>query len=68
MHPGKAISFDPETVQQLELILHKAWQSIPSERRQHTTRGHIAQRIIKLAAQGVRDPERLRAYAVLESP
>jgi hypothetical protein len=57
-------SFDPETVHQLEGILDQAWACLPSERREHTTKSHLAQRILRLAAEGERDPTRLRTYAV----
>lgn len=67
INPRKATSFDPETVQKLETILDEAWRSLSPERRQRTTKSHIAQRIIQHAAQGERDPVRLRACATLSS-
>jgi hypothetical protein len=64
MSPRGLPSFDAETVRQLEDILERAWESLPSERREHTTKSHVAQRILRLAAEGERDPAQLHAYAV----
>lgn len=57
-------SFDPETVHQLEAVLDRAWASLSPHERGHTTKSHMAQRILNLAAQGERDLGRLHAYAV----
>jgi hypothetical protein len=57
-------SFDHETVQRLELLVEEAWQALPIVRRQCITKSHLAQRIIKLADQGVRDPDELLSYAL----
>jgi hypothetical protein len=66
MSSRNEISFDPQTVRRLEEVLDDVWRSLSSERRRNTTKSHIAQRIIALAAQGMRDPDRLRAFAVSE--
>jgi hypothetical protein len=57
-------SFDPETVTLLRSVLDAAWDDLPSEQRALTSRTHMAERMLLLAAQGERDPGRLRASAV----
>ena len=57
-------SFDPETIKLLKAALDQAWLSLSSGQQAHTTKSYIAQRILKLAAQGERDPVRLRSYAL----
>ncbi len=57
-------SFDPETIKLLKAALDQAWLSLSSGQQAHTTKSYIAQRILKIAAQGERDPVRLRSYAL----
>jgi hypothetical protein len=66
MDARKAILFDPETVLTLDRLVDEAWQSLSAERRERTTKNDVAQRLIRRAAWGVRDPARLRAYAAME--
>ena len=61
---GEGGSFDPETIQLLRAALDQAWLSLSPGQQAHTTKSFIAQRILKLAAQGERDPVRLRGYAL----
>lgn len=56
-------SFDPETITLLRAALDHAWLSLSPEQQARTTKSYLAQRILKLAAEGERDPARLRAYA-----
>jgi hypothetical protein len=65
MTPVGQISFDPETIQTLKLALDEAWAALPADAKTFTTKSVLAQRILKLAAQGERDPVRLRARAIL---
>lgn len=67
MDSHRTPSFDQETVQRLELLVDEAWQALPNARRQCTTKSHLAQRIVRLAAQGVRDPDELVSYALNEA-
>lgn len=60
-------AFDPETIQTLRLALDQAWDSLPADERPFTSKSLLAQRILTLAAQGERDPARLRACAILSS-
>jgi hypothetical protein len=58
------ICFDPETVALLRTTLDRAWESLPPSQRAVTSQSILAERILKAAAQGERDPDRLRARAV----
>jgi hypothetical protein len=59
--------FDPVTVALLRTTLDRAWASLPASHRAVTSRSILAERILKAARQGERDPDRLRALAVSES-
>lgn len=57
-------SFDPETVTLLREILDDAWASLPPEQQATMQKTALAVRILKSAAQGERDRERLRDAAL----
>jgi len=56
--------FDAETVAILRATLDRAWASLPPSQRVRTSRSVLAERILKAAAKGERDTDRLRAYAL----
>jgi hypothetical protein len=58
--------FDPATVALLRTILDHAWASLPPSEQARTSRSVLAERILKAASQGERDPERLRIRAISE--
>jgi hypothetical protein len=58
------ICFDPDTVALLRTTLDRAWDSLPAGRKAVTSRSILAERILKAAAEGERDPDRLRARAI----
>jgi hypothetical protein len=58
------VYFDPETIALLRTTLARTWASLPEARQAATTRSILAERILKAAAEGERDPERLRIKAV----
>jgi hypothetical protein len=58
--------FDPHTVSLLRVILDRAWTSLPPSQQAGTSRSVLAERILRAAARGERDPERLRAHALSE--
>jgi hypothetical protein len=60
--------FDPETIALLRTTLDRAWESLPQSRKAGVSRSLLAERILKAAARGERDPERLRALALYERP
>ncbi|WP_044591476.1 hypothetical protein [Bradyrhizobium sp. LTSPM299] len=56
--------YDPETLMILRKVLDDAWASLPDGSRSETLKSEMAQRILKQAADGVRDPASLRASAL----
>jgi len=58
-------SFDPETLSLLRQTLDDAWKSLTPVQRATTSRTVLAERILKLAAKGERNPERLRDEALM---
>jgi hypothetical protein len=58
--------FDPETLAFLKTVFEEACDLFPPHKRTHEMRSAIAVRILTCAAQGERNPARLRAYAVEE--
>jgi len=59
--------FDPETLSLLRNILDKAWATLPDASRSDAVKSEMAQHILKQAADGVRDPVRLRASALVRA-
>ncbi len=59
-----ATHFDPETISFLKRTLDDAWDCLPPERQATVLKTMLAERILKSAAQGERDRERL-LYAAL---
>ena len=57
-------SYDPETIELMRTVLDEAWGLLEPKQRAFTNKTEIAVRILRLAAQGVRDPVRLRTYAL----
>jgi hypothetical protein len=58
------MSFDPETISLLRKTLDDAWERLGPEQRALTSRTLLAERILKSAAKGERNPERLRDAAL----
>jgi hypothetical protein len=59
--------FDPDTIALLRITLDRAWAGLPPGQQASTSRSLLAERILKAAAQGERDPDRLRARATEDS-
>lgn len=57
--------YDPETLIILRKVLDEAWAALPDGSKSNTPKSEMAQRILKQAANGVRDPIRLRASALV---
>ena len=64
MDEKKPAYFDLKTVATLREALEDAWFCLPPEKRATTSRTLLAEPMLKLAAQGERDPDRLREYAL----
>jgi hypothetical protein len=62
-----AMYFDRETVDMLRTTLDRAWASIPPAQQASMSRSVLAERILKAAAEGERDPDRLRTLALTEN-
>jgi hypothetical protein len=59
--------YDPETLILLRKVLDEAWASLPDGSKSETLKSEMAQHILKRAADGVRDPVRLRASALVRA-
>lgn len=57
-------SFDPETLALLKSVFNQACALLPQHRRKTETQSTIAIRILQLAAEGERDPNRLLSHAL----
>ena len=64
MDSKKPVRFDPETVSLLRETLDNAWGGLRPEQRAITSRTLLAEGILKSAAKGERNPERLRDAAL----
>ena len=58
-------AYDPETIQILKSVLDTTWASLLPDEQDKTTKSALAGRLLKAAANGERDPVRLRARAVI---
>lgn len=58
--------FDPETVTVLREILDEAWSRLPPERQATMQKTALAERILKSAARGERNRDRLRDAALTD--
>ena len=58
-------AYDPETLNVLRSALDQAWALLPDERKAVTFKADMADRILKRAAEGERDPVKLRVAALI---
>lgn len=58
-------AFDPQTIKLLQSVLDEVWASLLPEQQAQVSRVTLARRILKAAANGERDPVRLRAHALI---
>jgi hypothetical protein len=63
MSVERSAFFDPPTLAMLRNVLDDAWSRLPAGQTQ-VTRSLLAQRILRAAKAGERDPARLRARAI----
>jgi hypothetical protein len=59
-------AFDPETLAILRAVFDEACLALPSGQHTSSMRSTLAERILRKAGEGERDPIRLRAYALTE--
>jgi hypothetical protein len=65
MTQGSGATFDPETIVLLKKVLAEAERALPMRRRSSEARVKLATGILKAAANGERDPSRLRAAGLV---
>ena len=65
MEDTRVAFFDPETVAMLREVLDDTWSRLPAGQT-NVTRSFLAERILKAAKAGERDPAKLRARAITE--
>jgi hypothetical protein len=65
MNGNQSAYFDLDTVALLRETLDDAWASLRPDQRAGISRTILAERILKCAAQGERDPERLFQAALM---
>ena len=58
--------YDPETLNVMRTALDEAWTLLPDDRKSKISKSAMAQRILKQAAEGVRDPVSLRTSALVD--
>jgi hypothetical protein len=63
--PTASGPFDPETLALLKAVFEEAYALLPPHKRTHEMRSALAVRILKCAANGERNPTRLRAFALV---
>ena len=66
MDGKEPVHFDPETVTLLRETLDDAWDCVRPQQQATMLKTTLAERILKSAAQGERDRERLRDAALME--
>jgi hypothetical protein len=59
-----AAHFDSETITLMKMALDDAWDCLPPEVQATVLKTTLAERILKFAAEGERDPKRLRDAAL----
>jgi hypothetical protein len=65
MEGTRVVFFDPETIAMLRGVLDDAWSRLPAGQT-NVTRSLLAERILKAARNGERDPVRLRTGAIAD--
>ena len=65
MDSNEPAYFDLDTVLLLRETLEDAWACLPAQQRATMSKTLLAERILKAAAAGERDPERLRDAALM---
>jgi hypothetical protein len=64
MKAAEGGSFDPETIELMRTALDEAWMALPPDTRAGLSKAFLAEGILRAAAQGERNPVRLRACAL----
>jgi len=59
--------YDPETIAVMKSVLEDSWASLRPDQQRASLKTDLAQRILAAAANGERDPTRLREEALAKS-
>ena len=62
VNPGRI--YDPETIELLRTVLDDAWACLLPAQQASFSKTFLAERLLRAAARGERDPEQLRARAL----
>jgi hypothetical protein len=65
MKNTEGMRFDPETIEVLKTALEDTWASLTPHQQRVLLKTQLAERILAAAADGERDPGRLRALAMV---
>jgi len=65
MEQPVGVCFAPETIELLQKVLDEAWDALSESRQQKIVKAEVAERILTAAGLGERDPERLKAIALM---
>ena len=60
-------AFDPLTVELMQVALSEAWRWVPKKKRTPALHANMAAKLLRAAADGERDPKRLKAVALGDS-
>ena len=63
--PQHNVVFDPETIELLRQCLEKAWSQLEPGQQTRVSKTGLAERILKAASNGERDPTRLQSRALI---
>jgi hypothetical protein len=64
---GKSTVYDAETVRLLGTVLDEAWDALQPHHRNQTGKARLAECVLKQAANGERNPGRLRSKAIADA-
>ena len=56
--------FDPETINLMRTALENAWEKLEHDMQKRTSKVTFAERVLRAASDGERDPARLRSVAL----
>jgi hypothetical protein len=63
MRVAEGAGYDPETITLLRSVLDAAWDALPPEA--SISKSDLAMQLLRIAAQGERDPHRLQARTMM---
>jgi hypothetical protein len=64
---GNCTVYDAETIHLLRTVLEEAWDALQPHHRDQTSKSHVAECVLRQAANGERHPGRLRLQAIADA-